>query len=41
MLLKGTGLIMGKLHGKSVLLGIGIGVIVTALLGLIYSMGYK
>jgi len=32
---------MSKLHGKSVLLGIGIGVIITALLGLIYSLGYR
>ncbi len=30
---------MSRLHGKSVLLGFGIGVIITALLGLIYSLG--
>lgn len=32
---------MGKLHGKSVLLGIGIGIIITGLLGFIFSLGYK
>jgi len=32
---------MSGLHGKSVLLGIGIGTILTALLGLIFFLGYK
>ncbi len=32
---------MTKLHGKSVLLGMGIGTILTALLGLIFFLGYK
>lgn len=32
---------MGKLHGKSVLLGIGIGTILTALLGFIFFLGYR
>lgn len=32
---------MSKLHGKSVLLGIGIGTILTALLGLIFFLGYR
>lgn len=31
---------MSKLHGKSVLLGIGIGTILTAILGLIFFLGY-
>lgn len=31
---------MSKLHGKSVLLGMGIGTILTALLGLIFFLGY-
>lgn len=31
---------MSKLHGKSVLLGMGIGIIFTALLGLIFFLGY-
>ncbi|HZK27201.1 MAG TPA: hypothetical protein VFD00_06655 [Thermoclostridium sp.] len=32
---------MGKLHGKSVLLGVGIGVILTALIALVFSIGYR
>ncbi len=32
---------MSKLHGKSVLLGMGIGTILTALLGLIFFLGYQ
>lgn len=32
---------MNKLHGKSVLLGMGIGIILTALLGLIFTLGYS
>ncbi len=32
---------MGKLRGKSVLLGVGIGVILTALVGLVFSLGYR
>ncbi len=32
---------MGKLHGKSVLLGMGIGTILTALLGFIFFLGYQ
>jgi cell division protein YceG involved in septum cleavage len=32
---------MSKLHGKSVLLGMGIGTILTALLGLIFFLGYR
>jgi cell division protein YceG involved in septum cleavage len=32
---------MNKLHGKSVLLGMGIGTILTALLGLIFFLGYQ
>lgn len=31
---------MSKLHGKSVLLGIGIGIILTAMLGIIFFLGY-
>lgn len=31
---------MYKLHGKSVLLGIGIGIILTAILGIIFFLGY-
>ncbi|MBP7175712.1 MAG: hypothetical protein KBA53_05765 [Thermoclostridium sp.] len=32
---------MSKLHGKSVLLGMGIGTILTAMLGLIFFLGYQ
>ncbi|NLN64542.1 MAG: hypothetical protein GX144_03880 [Clostridiaceae bacterium] len=32
---------MTKLHGKSVLLGMGIGTILTALLGFIFFLGYQ
>jgi cell division protein YceG involved in septum cleavage len=32
---------MSKLHGKSVLLGMGIGTILTALLGLVFFLGYR
>lgn len=32
---------MSKLHGKSVLLGMGIGTILTALLGLVFFLGYQ
>jgi len=32
---------MSKLHGKSVLLGMGIGTILTALLGFIFFLGYQ
>lgn len=31
---------MSKLHGKSVLLGMGIGIILTAILGIIFFLGY-
>ncbi|NLY17974.1 MAG: endolytic transglycosylase MltG [Clostridiaceae bacterium] len=31
---------MSKLHGKSVLLGMGIGIILTAVLGIIFFLGY-
>jgi len=31
---------MSKLHGKSVLLGMGIGIILTAIFGIIFFLGY-
>ena len=31
---------MSELHGKSVLLGMGIGIILTAILGIIFFLGY-
>ncbi len=32
---------MKRLHGKSVLLGMGIGIILTALLGMLFFLGYQ